>query len=162
MLGRFPWQIPAPVIVRTPKFWLRLAFLPSILNNCREIPTYQLKYKLNKAAIIELIIITFSVFLYLQIENRALRLRDTAATVAQYLEELPDSTSPSQLQSVQLGFLSGEVSPRLTWDYFDEIGYIQRGGLHTGEDPYVRNRFNQQASDQLPSNRVIPDTRNQM
>jgi polypeptide N-acetylgalactosaminyltransferase len=52
--------------------------------------------------------------------------------------------------------------PRLSWDYFDEIGYIKRGGLRTGEDPYIRNRFNQQASDSLPSNRDIPDTRNQM
>lgn len=94
-----------------------------------------------------------------QIENRALRLRETA-TAAQYLEESPASTSPSQ-QSVPLGLLP-DTSPRLTWDYFDEIGYIQRGGLRTGEDPYVRNRFNQQASDQLPSNRNIPDTRNQM
>lgn len=50
-------------------------------------------------------------------------------------------------------------SPRLSWDYFDETGYVQGGGLRTGEDPYVRNRFNQRASDSLPSNRDIPDTR---
>lgn len=95
-------------------------------------------------------------------ENRALRLRE-AATAAQYLDDISASTS-SQVshQSVSLHNLSPETSPRLSWDYFDEVGYIQRGGLRTGEDPYVRNRFNQQASDQLPSNRNIPDTRNQM
>jgi polypeptide N-acetylgalactosaminyltransferase len=61
-------------------------------------------------------------------------------------------------------FSSSDVapSPRLSWDYFDEIGYIKRGGLRTGEDPYIRNRFNQQASDSLSSNRDIPDTRNPM
>ncbi|XP_055386271.1 polypeptide N-acetylgalactosaminyltransferase 2 [Condylostylus longicornis] len=46
-----------------------------------------------------------------------------------------------------------------TWDYFDEAGYIKGGALRFGEDPYVRNRFNQKASDSLPSNREIPDTR---
>lgn len=96
----------------------------------------------------------------LQIENRALRLRE-AATAAQYLDETSASTSPIH-HSSQLGFLGGDTSPRLTWDYFDEAGYIHRGGLRTGEDPYVRNRFNQQASDQISSNRIIPDTQNQM
>lgn len=70
------------------------------------------------------------------------------------------STSPSQ-QSLIINVPS-DTSPRLSWDYFDETGYISRGGLRTGEDPYVRNRFNQQASDALPSNRNIPDTRNPM
>lgn len=102
----------------------------------------------------------FVVFFSLQNENRALRLRETA-TAPQYLDETSASTSPAHT-GVQLGFLIGETSPRLTFDYFDEAGYIQRGGLRTGEDPYQRNRFNQQASDQLPSNRAIPDTRNQM
>lgn len=54
-----------------------------------------------------------------------------------------------------------QTSPgRVSWDYFDERAYINRGGLREGEDPYLRNRFNQQASDSLPSNRDIPDTRN--
>ncbi|XP_011207694.2 polypeptide N-acetylgalactosaminyltransferase 2 [Bactrocera dorsalis] len=48
------------------------------------------------------------------------------------------------------------------WEYFDEAGYIKGGALRTGEDPYIRNRFNQEASDALPSNRDIPDTRNPM
>jgi len=47
-------------------------------------------------------------------------------------------------------------------EYFDEAGYIRGGGLRSGEDPYIRNRFNQEASDALPSNREIPDTRNPM
>ncbi|KAK4886111.1 hypothetical protein RN001_002382 [Aquatica leii] len=51
---------------------------------------------------------------------------------------------------------------RVTWNYFDESSYISNGGLRTGEDPYIRNRFNQEASDNLPSNRDIPDTRNAM
>lgn len=47
-------------------------------------------------------------------------------------------------------------------EYFDEAGYIRRGALRSGEDPYIRNRFNQEASDALPSNREIPDTRSPM
>ena len=96
----------------------------------------------------------------MQVENRALRLRE-AGTSAQYMEEIIPSTSPAQQQpNVQIAGIVADN--RLSWDYFDEIGYIQRGGLRNGEDPYVRNRFNQQASDLLPSNRNIPDTRNPM
>lgn len=79
------------------------------------------------------------------------------------MDETSASTSSAHSSgSVQLGFLTGDTSPRLTWDYFDEVGYIHGGGLRTGEDPYQRNRFNQKASDELSSNRDIPDTRNPM
>ncbi|CAO1361295.1 unnamed protein product [Diamesa hyperborea] len=95
-------------------------------------------------------------------ENRALRLRD-GVTVAQYLgEELSASTSPHSNHISSLAVLSSDSAARLSWDYFDEQGYIKRGGLRTGEDPYIRNRFNQQASDSISSNRDIPDTRNPM
>lgn len=129
-------------------------------------------------------------FFFFQIENRALRLRDSvtaAAAAAQYMEDMAPSTSPAEQQSqqqqqqqlqqqqqphIQLAaagasaadaFNGGDgADNRPAWDYFDEAGYIQRGGLRTGENPYERNRFNQQASDLLPSNRNIPDTRNSM
>ncbi|XP_049941023.1 polypeptide N-acetylgalactosaminyltransferase 2 [Schistocerca serialis cubense] len=70
-------------------------------------------------------------------ENRALRLKDAAAA----------STRAAPTDS------------RLAWGYFDERSYVQKGALRPGEDPYARNRFNQQASDRLPSNRDIPDER---
>lgn len=105
-------------------------------------------------------------------ENRALRLRDSATASLQYMDDTQQSTSVVVQQQPQSALpLPAQVAAaasvassdsRLSWDYFDEAGYIQRGGLRTGEDPYVRNRFNQQASDGLPSNRNIPDTRNQM
>lgn len=117
------------------------------------------------------------IFLYLQNENRALRLRD-GVTVSHLLlaaaeESFSASTSPNinnnninNNYNNHLGSLASysasDTVPRLSWDYFDEHGYIKRGGLRTGEDPYIRNRFNQQASDGLSSNRDIPDTRNQM
>ncbi|XP_014251277.1 polypeptide N-acetylgalactosaminyltransferase 2 [Cimex lectularius] len=46
--------------------------------------------------------------------------------------------------------------------YLDEKAYIAGGALRKGEDPYLRNRFNQEASDRLPSNRDLPDTRASM
>ena len=45
------------------------------------------------------------------------------------------------------------------WQYFNERRYIDSKALKDGDDPYVRNKFNQAASDKLPSNRDIPDTR---
>ncbi|KAL7045278.1 hypothetical protein ACKWTF_002183 [Chironomus riparius] len=106
-------------------------------------------------------------------ENRALRLRDGVVTLSSLLgDDISASTSPNNNINLHnhhhLGSLASFSSsdaappPRLSWDYFDEIGYIKRGGLRTGEDPYIRNRFNQQASDSLSSNRDIPDTRNPM
>lgn len=75
---------------------------------------------------------------------------------AQYVEEL----IPSTPFGVAILANPESSSSRVTWDYFDETGYVQRGRLRQGEDPYLRNRFNQQASDALSSNRIIPDTRN--
>ncbi|XP_035779831.1 polypeptide N-acetylgalactosaminyltransferase 2-like [Anopheles albimanus] len=85
------------------------------------------------------------------------------------------SISSSSITSISTNLLGGSSSsnrnsnsifsynsPALTWDYFDEASYIQKGGLQRGEDPYLRNRFNQQASDGLKSNRELPDTRNAM
>ena len=87
-------------------------------------------------------------------------------------DDLSASTSPNNNINLHnhhhfgslASFPSSDATPlpRLSWDYFDEIGYIKKGGLRTGEDPYIRNRFNQQASDSLSSNRDIPDTRNPM
>lgn len=85
-----------------------------------------------------------------------MRLKENAA-FAQYSEDTAQGPAvPMALQSLET------TDGRLTWNYFDENGYISRGGLREGEDPYIRNRFNQLASDSLPSNRDIPDTRNAM
>nr|XP_018901393.1 PREDICTED: polypeptide N-acetylgalactosaminyltransferase 2-like [Bemisia tabaci] len=102
-------------------------------------------------------------------ENRALRLKDSvslgllgmmdssaaAGGTLEDVNEVSVSTSP-QLQP------QSSVDSRLSWAYFDERGYIAGGALKPGEDPYSRNKFNQKASDQLPSNRNVPDTRNEM
>ncbi|KAK5643567.1 hypothetical protein RI129_007412 [Pyrocoelia pectoralis] len=89
-------------------------------------------------------------------ENRALRLKESA-TMAQYADDSGQGPgSPLVIQSFE------STDGRVTWNYFDESGYISNGGLRAGEDPYIRNRFNQEASDNLPSNRDIPDTRNAM
>lgn len=72
-------------------------------------------------------------------------------------------TPGASASAISSALASGPHADRsLARDYFDETGYIQRGILRSGEDPYVRNSFNQQASDALPSNRNIPDTRHQM
>lgn len=101
----------------------------------------------------------------MQNENRALRLKD-GVTLAQYAEPevvgLAANLNNNQLVVSSGSGVEGTVDNRVTWNYFDESGYIRRGGLKLGEDPYVRNRFNQEASDSIPSNRDVPDTRNLM
>lgn len=143
-----------------------------------------------------------SFFLFTQVENRALRLKDVGTAPQQYAEPevFPQESTLSQEQQqvreqqinpqnnkedklinmpntnyktskliqhprfggLGLNAIAPETSRAVSWDYFDESGYISRGSLRTGEDPYIRNRFNQQASDSLPSNREIPDTRHPM
>lgn len=80
-----------------------------------------------------------------QEENIALRLIKQHADV-----EEPES-SPISLEETTGS--TGKV-------YFDEAGYVSGGTKDS--DPYVRNRFNQLASDNLSSNRAVPDTRNGM
>lgn len=86
-----------------------------------------------------------------------MRLRDEETSSHLFYENLSATTTPNL---GPLAHSSSSIVSQLSWDYFDEQGYIKRGGLRNGEDPYVRNRFNQHASDLLPSNRDIPDTRN--
>ncbi|XP_058455438.1 polypeptide N-acetylgalactosaminyltransferase 2-like [Malaya genurostris] len=99
--------------------------------------------------------------------NRALRLREqqTMSATEQMLSDWHDqqfNPSTSLRQHLVSNSLMHLSSSQHTWDYFDELGYIQKGSLQQGEDPYLRNRFNQKASDSLKSNRELPDTRNPM
>ncbi|KYN43739.1 Polypeptide N-acetylgalactosaminyltransferase 2 [Trachymyrmex septentrionalis] len=97
-------------------------------------------------------------------ENRALRLKEPASLALSASGNsggYMDSDGTAIVMSSEL-LPAPTPDPRVTWNYFDEQGYVSRGGLRAGEDPYARNKFNQEASDGLPSNRDIPDTRSAM
>ncbi|CAH2076007.1 unnamed protein product, partial [Iphiclides podalirius] len=80
-------------------------------------------------------------------ENIALRL------IKQHADVEETESSPASSEDSYGAGSTGKA-------YFDEGGYVS-GGVRDN-DPYVRNRFNQAASDNLPSNRAVPDTRNAM
>lgn len=111
----------------------------------------------------------FVLFLLQFEENRGLRLKDSI--VQRFLandefrrrnEDLVrngSSFTVSQETSVDDDENLGSRISRGIESFFDEAGYVARGALIPGENPYNRNKFNQAASDKLPSNRPIPDTR---
>lgn len=77
-----------------------------------------------------------------KLENKALKLKQSVIE-----------------QQLKLTSEAGTVEAGVLWQYFDEEAYIGKTRLKPGADPYARNKFNQAASDKIPSNRKIPDTR---
>ncbi|OQV20577.1 Polypeptide N-acetylgalactosaminyltransferase 2 [Hypsibius exemplaris] len=58
--------------------------------------------------------------------------------------------------------LSGSASQQhgtLPWSEFDVKAYLAATAVKPGEDGYVRNKFNQVASDEVAVDRSVPDTR---
>lgn len=60
------------------------------------------------------------------------------------------------IQSSPASLLPSESSKE---QFFDETSYLRAATLPPNSDPYKSNKFNQQASDNLPTDRAIPDTR---
>lgn len=48
----------------------------------------------------------------------------------------------------------------VAWQDFDEKEYVDKTRCKPGEDCYAKNKYNQLASDNIKSNRIVPDTRN--
>ncbi|CAB4065435.1 GALNT [Lepeophtheirus salmonis] len=88
--------------------------------------------------------------------NQALRLKEEVIAGGSLSASLPISTSIRASSSSSSSLFLPASSSGM---YFDQKSYIAGGSLRQGEDPYSRNKFNQAASDKLPSNRDIPDTR---
>lgn len=81
-------------------------------------------------------------------ENKALRLKDD------YI------VPPSQPSGTQSLINEGNDENKISWKYFNERDYISKATVAPNGDAYIRNKFNQLASDRIPSNRNIADTRN--
>jgi hypothetical protein len=80
---------------------------------------------------------TNAVFLQKDVGNKALRLK----------------LKKDEIASIDLLAFNSSLA------YFNEKAYISKGKLKPGEDVYHNNKFNQEASDTLESNRAIPDYR---
>lgn len=85
--------------------------------------------------------------------NKALKLKDV---------DEGNGGIKSSASGKQFLFEADFSNDKLKWQYFDEAAYIGKTKLQSGQDAFARNKFNQAASDQLKSNRDIPDTRHPM
>lgn len=47
----------------------------------------------------------------------------------------------------------------IPWKHFDAAAYIDKTRVPKGGDKYIKNKFNQEASDDLQVDRNVPDTR---
>uniref|UniRef100_UPI00358E588C polypeptide N-acetylgalactosaminyltransferase 2-like isoform X2 n=1 Tax=Myxine glutinosa TaxID=7769 RepID=UPI00358E588C len=50
---------------------------------------------------------------------------------------------------------------KMRWQDFDQNAYMGMTLVKPGQDPYVRNKFNQVESDKLRVDRAVPDTRHE-
>merc|ERR1712079_889080 len=67
-----------------------------------------------------------------KVENEALRFKDDTSR---------DDSAPL---SSSIGTGDGDAEePGVRWQHFSEAGYIAGDRLHSGEDKYARNKFNQ-------------------
>jgi len=90
--------------------------------------------------------------------NEALRLKDEVLREIQTVRMTADPSVLPSRAAASDGNKSHE-NDKLQWQYFDERAYVDKTKLKPGQDAYARNKFNQAASDQLKSNREIPDSR---
>ncbi|XP_053612243.1 polypeptide N-acetylgalactosaminyltransferase 2-like [Plodia interpunctella] len=95
----------------------------------------------------------FFIFYYMQPDSAHSKEENIALRL---IKQHPDIEEPESSPASTDDFNTGSTGRT----YFDEGGYVAGGAKDS--DPYVRNRFNQAASDSLPSNRAVPDTRNAM
>jgi hypothetical protein len=86
--------------------------------------------------------------------NQALRLKEEVAQ-----EQLSQFKNTLSLDLVNQESVSVLQKDKLKWQYFDEKSYIDKTRIRPGQDAYARNKFNQEASDQLKSDRGIMDSR---
>lgn len=91
-----------------------------------------------------------------QEENKALRLKDDILINNKDIAVFSSAAASDQLET---GSGPPPGSAGVHWQYFAESSYIAGDRLEAGEDKYARNKFNQEASDKIASNRKIPDTR---
>ncbi|XP_064623435.1 polypeptide N-acetylgalactosaminyltransferase 2-like [Lineus longissimus] len=84
--------------------------------------------------------------------NRALRLKPESVVSK---KDVPHQNDNGSDKSQTPDENAGKVS----WQYFDEKAYIDSKRVLPGEDAYKKNKFNQIASDNIKSNREVPDTR---
>jgi len=68
----------------------------------------------------------------------------------------PESTWNTQDQ-----FNSVDPSSPNPYENFDQDAYLREDEVRRDQDAYAKTKFNQYASDHLPIDRDIPDTRNQ-
>ena len=73
-------------------------------------------------------------------------------------EKLHDTNIDSNYGEMSKGV--SKLTAGVPWQQFNVQQYIGATRVKYGEDRYKKNKFNQEASDSLPCDRQVPDTRN--
>ncbi|XP_074601938.1 polypeptide N-acetylgalactosaminyltransferase 2-like [Brevipalpus obovatus] len=92
--------------------------------------------------------------------NRALRLREYFLQ-SSIISSANGSSAVFPPISADPNDPADAQSPSIQQQFFDETFYLEESTLAPNTDVYSRNKFNQRASDSIPSDRSIPDTRDE-
>ncbi|KAK6181582.1 hypothetical protein SNE40_009408 [Patella caerulea] len=76
--------------------------------------------------------------------------------------KVPKLNDKVVISKPKIAFKKLKNANQVSWTEFDEKRYVDKKRVKKGEDSYIKNKFNQRASDNIKSDRSVPDTRHHL